>query len=93
MHHFVVKFSKIFFGSGGKGALTPLTKILLAFLAISDQSVSFLGQMPTSSSRAKFTFSYMAADRHIYSCCNTDRRTGWPSYNDGQMILDFAAAQ
>jgi len=23
MHHFVVKFLKIFFASGGKGALTP----------------------------------------------------------------------
>jgi len=28
MHHFVVKFSKNFFASGGKGALTLLTKIL-----------------------------------------------------------------
>ena len=28
MHHFAVKFSKIFIASGGKGALTPLTKIL-----------------------------------------------------------------
>jgi len=32
MHHFVVKFLKIFFASGGKGALTPLTKILRPFL-------------------------------------------------------------
>jgi len=28
MHHFVDKFSKFCFASGGKGALTPLTKIL-----------------------------------------------------------------
>ena len=28
VHHFVVKFLKIFFASGGKGALTHLTKIL-----------------------------------------------------------------
>jgi len=26
MHHFVVKFSKIFFASGGKGALTPANR-------------------------------------------------------------------
>ena len=32
MHHFVVKFSKKNFASGGKGALTPLTKILRTFL-------------------------------------------------------------
>ena len=35
MHHFVVKFKeifKIFFASGGKGALTPLTKTLRAHL-------------------------------------------------------------
>jgi len=32
MHHFVVKFSENFFASGGKGALTPLTKILQTFL-------------------------------------------------------------
>ena len=32
MHHFVVKFFKIFFASGGKGALTPLTKIPRTFL-------------------------------------------------------------
>jgi len=33
MHHFVVKnFRKIFLASGGKGALTPLTKILRTFL-------------------------------------------------------------
>ena len=28
---------KIFFASGGKGALTPLTKILRTFMAINDQ--------------------------------------------------------
>jgi len=33
MHHFVVRFFKIFFVSGGKGALTPLTKVLRTFLA------------------------------------------------------------
>jgi len=32
MHHFVVKFSKIFFASSGKGALTSLAKILRTFL-------------------------------------------------------------
>jgi len=32
MHHFVVKFFKNLFASGGKGALTPLTKILRTFL-------------------------------------------------------------
>jgi len=32
MHHFVVKFPKFFFTTGGKGALTPLTKILRTFL-------------------------------------------------------------
>ena len=31
MHHFV---GKIFFASGGKGALTPLTKILRTFLVV-----------------------------------------------------------
>jgi len=34
VHHFVVKFSKIFFASGGKGALTPLTKILQTPLCV-----------------------------------------------------------
>ena len=33
MHHFVVKFSKKNFASGGKGPLTPLTKILRTFLS------------------------------------------------------------
>ena len=32
MHHFVVKFSKFSSASGGKGALTPLTKIMRSFL-------------------------------------------------------------
>ena len=32
MHHFVVKFSEKNFASGGKGALTPLTKIVRTFL-------------------------------------------------------------
>ena len=32
MHHFVVKFSKNFFASGDKGALTPLSKFLRTFL-------------------------------------------------------------
>jgi len=36
MRHFVVKFSKILFASAGKGALTPLTKILRTFLAAGD---------------------------------------------------------
>ena len=39
MHHFVVKFFKIFFASGGKGALTPLTKILRTFLFALKDSV------------------------------------------------------
>ena len=32
IHHFVVKFLKSFFASGGKGALTPVTKIVRTFL-------------------------------------------------------------
>ena len=34
MQHFVVKIFTIFFASGGKGALTPLTKILRTFLLL-----------------------------------------------------------
>jgi len=34
MHHFVVKFSKNNFASGGKGALNPLTKILRTLLSV-----------------------------------------------------------
>ena len=41
MHHFVVKIFKIFFASGGKGALTPLTKILRTFLNTAKLQFSF----------------------------------------------------
>jgi len=44
VHHFVVKFSKKnFFASGGKGALTTLTKIQRTFLGVVFETSSLQG--------------------------------------------------
>ena len=47
MHHFVVKFSESFIASGGKGALTPLTKILRTFRRRSYDGVEVAADVDT----------------------------------------------